>query len=70
MAEGGKGGKGRWRVAKEFWLIDAERKTAKFYSLVDGKYRFTKMRNDEFSSHILPGLVLPAEWVQSGRQPL
>lgn len=53
----------------EYWLIDAERETAEFYYLIDGRYRLADTFDDRFTSQVLRGLVMPLEWLRAGQQP-
>jgi Uma2 family endonuclease len=55
---------------KEFWLIDADRKRAEFYTLGDdGFFNFILAENGVYASKVLPGMNLKVDWLWQEKLP-
>lgn len=55
---------------KEYWLIDPEKKQAKFYRLSkSGFYQLVETTDDVFYSEVLPGFFLRVEWLWQEQPP-
>jgi Uma2 family endonuclease len=55
---------------KEFWLIDADRKRAEFYTLGDdGFFNFVLAENGVYTSKVLQGMTLKVDWLWQEKLP-
>ncbi len=55
---------------KEFWLIDADRKRAEFYTLGDdGFFNFVIAENGIYKSKVLQGMNLKVDWLWQEKLP-
>ena len=50
---------------REFWLIDPEKKEARFFFLVDGAYREIATLDGKLASTVMPGLQVKVDWLWS-----
>jgi Uma2 family endonuclease len=57
--------------ALEYWLIDPQREQAEFHRLVDGRYQLILGgRTGRYTSAVIPGFWLEAEWLWQEPLPL
>lgn len=48
---------------KEYWLLDPEKREAKFFQLHDGKFASVSAKDDTYRSGVLPGLWIKVPWL-------
>jgi len=49
---------------KEYWIIEQNRRTAKFYNLdVSGKYQLLTIESGRFESRVIEGLWIKTDWL-------